>query len=72
SDQVLGNARQLTVGGLAGLGFAWHTCSLATCYALNTKFLTGPLSVEQLHWLLDGIDISAIQRHPPRHYQRAV
>ncbi|SPS02820.1 IS66 family insertion sequence element accessory protein TnpB [Cupriavidus taiwanensis] len=30
------------------------------------------LSVEQLHWLLDGIYISAVQRHPPRHYQRAV
>ncbi|WP_011295939.1 IS66 family insertion sequence element accessory protein TnpB [Cupriavidus necator] len=30
------------------------------------------LSVEQLHWLLDGIDISAVQRHPQRHYQRAV
>jgi glycosyltransferase involved in cell wall biosynthesis len=41
-DQVLGDSRQLTIGGLARLGFAWHTCSLATCYALNTKFLTGP------------------------------
>lgn len=30
------------------------------------------LSVEQLHWLLDGIDINAMRRHPRRHYQRAV
>ena len=28
------------------------------------------LSVEQLHWLLDGIDINAMRRHPHRHYQR--
>ena len=42
-NQVLGNAWQLALSSLVGLGFAWHTCSLATCYALNTKFLTGPL-----------------------------
>lgn len=29
------------------------------------------LSVEQLHWLLDGIDISAVRRHPQRKYLRA-
>lgn len=28
------------------------------------------LSVEQLHWLLDGIDITAVRRHPQRHYAR--
>lgn len=27
------------------------------------------LTVEQLHWLLDGIDIAAMQRHPTRIYQ---
>ncbi|AEI82075.1 transposase mutator family (plasmid) [Cupriavidus necator N-1] len=27
---------------MAGFRLAWHTCSLSTCYALNTKFLTGP------------------------------
>ena len=27
------------------------------------------LSSEQLHWLLDGIDIEAIHRHPARHYR---
>jgi transposase len=27
------------------------------------------LTAEQLHWLLDGIDIEAVQRHPVRKYQ---
>jgi transposase len=26
------------------------------------------LSTEQLHWLLDGIDIEAVRRHPARQY----
>jgi hypothetical protein len=26
--------------------------------------------VEQLHWLLDGIDLAVVQRHPRRIYQR--
>lgn len=26
------------------------------------------ITVEQLHWLLDGVDISLIKRHPKRHY----
>jgi transposase len=29
------------------------------------------LTTEQLHWLLDGIDIDAMRRHPARHYQHA-
>jgi transposase len=28
------------------------------------------LSVEQLHWLLDGIDLAVIQKHPQRYYAR--
>lgn len=28
------------------------------------------LSVEQLHWLLDGIDLAVIQKHPQRYYTR--
>jgi transposase len=28
------------------------------------------LSTEQLHWLLEGIDIDAVRRHPARQYQR--
>jgi transposase len=26
------------------------------------------LTTEQLHWLLDGIDIDAVRRHPARQY----
>ncbi|QKM57565.1 hypothetical protein CG017_05644 (plasmid) [Burkholderia glumae] len=29
------------------------------------------LTTEQLHWLLDGIDIDAMQRHPARRYRHA-
>lgn len=29
------------------------------------------LTTEQLHWLLDGIDIEAVRRHPLRHYRHA-
>jgi transposase len=29
------------------------------------------LTAEQLHWLLDGIDIEAVRRHPARHYRHA-
>jgi transposase len=28
------------------------------------------LTVEQLHWLLEGIDIAVVQRHPERLYER--
>jgi len=28
------------------------------------------LSTEHLHWLLEGIDLDAMRRHPTRHYQR--
>lgn len=28
------------------------------------------LSVELLHWLLNGADIATLQRHPKRHYAR--
>jgi transposase len=29
------------------------------------------LTTEQLHWLLDGIDIGAMRRHPARAYRHA-
>jgi transposase len=29
------------------------------------------LTVEQLHWLLEGIDIGVVRRHPQRQYERA-
>ena len=28
------------------------------------------LTIEQLHWLLEGIDIAVVQRHPHRLYER--
>lgn len=28
------------------------------------------LSSEQLHWLLDGIDLAVMQKHPQRYYAR--
>jgi transposase len=28
------------------------------------------LSAEQLHWLLEGIDLAAMRRHPVRRYER--
>jgi transposase len=28
------------------------------------------LTIEQLHWLLEGIDIAVVQRHPRREYAR--
>ncbi|MGY6240277.1 IS66 family insertion sequence element accessory protein TnpB (plasmid) [Burkholderia ambifaria] len=28
------------------------------------------LSAEQLHWLLDGIDLAVIRKHPLRYYAR--
>lgn len=28
------------------------------------------LSIEQRHWLLEGIDIATVQRHPRRAYTR--
>jgi hypothetical protein len=29
------------------------------------------LTTEQLQWLLDGMDIEAVRRHPARHYRHA-
>ncbi|WP_235513931.1 hypothetical protein, partial [Aquabacterium parvum] len=40
-QNLLGNGRQHRLGRLR---FAWHTCSWSSCYAPNTKFLTGPRS----------------------------
>ncbi|MDQ7982531.1 IS66 family insertion sequence element accessory protein TnpB, partial [Paraburkholderia sp. SARCC-3016] len=29
------------------------------------------MTAEQLHWLLDGIDVDAMRRHPARQYHHA-
>ncbi len=41
------------------LRFAWPRGERQTVVTLST---------EQLHWLLDGIDIGAMRRHPARQY----
>ncbi|MCK4140385.1 IS66 family insertion sequence element accessory protein TnpB [Ralstonia pseudosolanacearum] len=40
-------------------------------FAWPRQAAVATLNVEQLHWLLQGIDIEAMQRHPPRAYHRA-
>ncbi|MEF9416951.1 MULTISPECIES: IS66 family insertion sequence element accessory protein TnpB [Ralstonia solanacearum species complex] len=40
-------------------------------FAWPRQAAVATLSVEQLHWLLQGIDIEAMQRHPRRAYHRA-
>ena len=30
------------------------------------------LTVEQLHWLLDGLDLAALRKHPQRLYKRVI
>ena len=34
----------------------------------DAEFVT--LSVEQLHWLLQGIDLATVRKHPQRYYAR--
>ena len=40
-NELLRDRRQRRHGGLDGLGLARHTCSLSSCYASHTKYLTG-------------------------------
>ncbi|WP_405126849.1 IS66 family insertion sequence element accessory protein TnpB [Ralstonia pseudosolanacearum] len=40
-------------------------------FAWPREAAVATLSVEQLHWLLQGINIEAMQRHPRRAYHRA-
>jgi transposase len=35
-----------------------------------TETTVPSLTIEQLHWLLEGIDIGVVQRHPQRLYER--
>jgi transposase len=41
--------------------FAWHRS--------DDSLLT--LSIEQLHWLLEGIDLAPMRGHRPVHYRHA-
>ena len=36
----------------------------------DSKTAVVTLSVELLHWLVDGVDIAALERHPKRNYLR--
>ena len=49
-EQLLGYLRHCRLGRRRGrlLCLAWHSCSLWTCYASNTKLLTGPPVVETM------------------------
>ena len=40
-------------------------------YWPNRRDAVAHLTTEQLHWLLDGIDIEAVSRHPLRQYASA-
>ena len=36
-----------------------------------SEMVVPTLTVEQLHWLLEGIDVAAVRRHPQRVYEHA-
>ena len=58
-------------GGPAGLYFALLMKRLeADRFVWPRETAVVTLTVEQLHWLLDGIDLAAMRTHPLRHYQR--
>jgi transposase len=40
-------------------------------FAWPAEGVVPTLSIEQLHWLLEGIDLAAMQRHAKREYARA-
>ncbi|MCA8095234.1 IS66 family insertion sequence element accessory protein TnpB [Burkholderia anthina] len=68
---VFGNRRRdcIKIPGWGGNGF-WLL--LKRFEADRFIWLSGgdtiTLSAEQLHWLLDGIDLTVIQQHPQRYY----
>lgn len=55
-----GNGFWLLLKRLEADRFVWPTARSETI----------TLNVEQLHWLLDGIDLAVIQKHPQRYYAR--
>ncbi|MBB5503725.1 IS66 family insertion sequence element accessory protein TnpB [Paraburkholderia sp. MM5384-R2] len=42
----------------------------ADCFAWPRSEPVLELSVEQLHWLLEGINLTAMRKHPARYYAR--
>ena len=70
---VFGNRRRdrIKILGWGGNGFWLFLKRLeADRFIWPSGSETVMLSVEQLHWLLDGIDLAVIQKHPRRFYER--
>ncbi|KGE11189.1 transposase [Burkholderia gladioli] len=70
---VFGNRRRdrVKILGWGGNGFWLLLKRLeADRFAWPNGGDTITLSTEQLHWLLDGIDLAVIQKHPQRYYAR--
>jgi transposase len=66
---VFGNRRRdrVKIFGWGGNGF-WLFLKRLEADRFGTETIS--LTVEQLHWLLDGIDLAVIQKHPRRFYER--
>ena len=70
---VFGNRRRdrIKILGWGGNGFRLLLKRLeADRFTWPSGSETISLTVEQLHWLLDGIDLAVIQKHPRRFYER--
>jgi transposase len=70
---VFGNRRRdrIKILGWGGNGFWLLLKRLeADRFTWPSGTETISLTVEQLHWLLDGIDLAVIQKHPRRFYER--
>nr|WP_254227954.1 IS66 family insertion sequence element accessory protein TnpB [Burkholderia gladioli] len=70
---VFGNRRRdrIKILGWGGNGFWLLLKRLeADRFTWPSGTETISLTVEQLHWLLDGIDLALIQKHPRRFYER--
>ncbi|WP_342613544.1 IS66 family insertion sequence element accessory protein TnpB [Burkholderia ambifaria] len=70
---VFGNRRRdrIKILGWGGNGFWLLLKRLeADRFVWSNGGDTITLSTEQLHWLLDGIDLAVIQKHPQRYYAR--
>ncbi|WP_307777832.1 IS66 family insertion sequence element accessory protein TnpB [Rhizobium sp. AB2/73] len=56
---------------LKGKRSIWFTYEEDRFYWPNRREAVAHLTTEQLHWLLDGIDIEAVSPHPLRQYASA-
>ncbi|WP_429498371.1 IS66 family insertion sequence element accessory protein TnpB (plasmid) [Robbsia andropogonis] len=70
---VFGNRRhdRIKILGWGGNGFWLFLKRLeADRFVWPLGGATISLTTEQLHWLLDGIDLGVIKKHPQRYYER--